>query len=62
MTPAAKPSEAATTLGVAMLTQNTTQAPTEDAAPAPTTCGRAAKGEAEVLGANGGGNAQSTAA
>lgn len=38
MTPAAKPSEAATTLGVAMRTQNTTLAPTDDAAPAPITC------------------------
>lgn len=38
MTPAAKPSEAATTLGVAIRTQNTTLAPTDDAAPAPITC------------------------
>lgn len=40
MTPAAKPREEATTRGDAMLTQNTTQAPRDEAAPAPMTCGK----------------------
>ncbi len=48
ITPAAKPSDEATTRGDAMLTQNTTQAPTDEAAPAPRTCGQRACGRLNV--------------